>query len=78
MRVGPLPHLSPLLPPLNLSIPVSVRLLYVYFAVIMLTISSLIYGMMLCFIWAEKANDYVDAYLVSTITYARFARPLHA
>lgn len=39
------------------------RLLYVYFAVIMLTISSLIYGMMLCFIWAEKANDYVDAYL---------------
>jgi len=28
----------------------------------MLTISCLIYGMLLCFIWSEKASDYVDAY----------------
>jgi hypothetical protein len=38
------------------------RVLYFYFSIIMLTISCLIYGMLLCFIWSEKASDYVDTY----------------
>ena len=38
------------------------RVLYGYFSIIMLTISCLIYGSLLCFLWADKANDYVDAY----------------
>jgi hypothetical protein len=38
------------------------RILYAYFSIIMLTVACLIYGCLLCFIWSDKANDYVDAY----------------
>ena len=33
----------------------------------MLTISCLIYATLLCFVWSDKANDYVDAYWVGCL-----------
>mmetsp|Transcript_29259 Transcript_29259/g.45831 ORF Transcript_29259/g.45831 Transcript_29259/m.45831 type:complete len:342 (-) Transcript_29259:607-1632(-) len=41
------------------------RGLAVYFSVVMIVIAGLMYGVLLCFIWSDKAEDIIDTYWVN-------------